>query len=279
MKLVNAAFRAKYLLSETINLKNQPYACLPSSFLRAEMKKLQAIRDRRVAYVISTGRGGSGFLAKLLGDHLGVHAYHEPVPKMTGPFLAKRANEKSRTRASLVKLYATCRKLKELPENDLYVETSHMFIKTFSHCIAEFFRDARVIHLRRDEAKILRSCLELNYFSPNNLAWKSWMFVPEGFEHCTPAEKCIAYIREIDRLAQQFRTDNRVHVFDVDIDSLNDPAEVNRLLKFLSLPTLTSDELPAAANRRDSRKKNFKTDISLDECRRAISDFDEKWRA
>jgi len=55
-----------------------------------------------------------------------------------------------------------------------------MFIKTYFDVIMNDFLNVDVIILRRDIASVLKSFIELGYFSKSNKMWPKWMHYPDA---------------------------------------------------------------------------------------------------
>ena len=154
---------------------NLPFSLLkvrPASELLME-KVRSRVENRRLIFAISSGRAGSGFLARLLASSPDVKAQHEPAPRMCGAYLkmAMRADLKASYEMRKVKVMAINLKLLFFSEHIAYAETNHMFIKTFFDVVMDYYRNVDVIVLRRPMHKVLKSFVELGYFSDKNSHW------------------------------------------------------------------------------------------------------------
>ena len=93
----------------------------------------------RMVFSANSGRAGSGFLAKLLDASPSVVGGHERPPQMTGPWLRRVAFEPPHASfdARLVKVDALRGELGLMAGKHVYVDTSHMFVKTFADVVFE----------------------------------------------------------------------------------------------------------------------------------------------
>src|SRR6202030_4368546 len=104
-----------------------------------------------------------------------------------------------------VKLDGIARLLAERPWAQTYAETNHMFIKTFFDVVVDTLREVEVIHLRRDPARVLKSFVELGYFSPLNHVWPDWMSTHDAASAAWRGlgdppdqyDRCIAYFYDV----------------------------------------------------------------------------------
>eukprot|EP00752_Nemacystus_decipiens_P007182 g6431.t1 len=152
----------------------------------------------RFVFVASTGRCGTHYLSQLLATAPGVVAFHEAAPKLSGHdtlLAAATAPEKSyaKRRHKAEDMLRSARRLCLVksglsmhaqggvtPGSLTYVETSHLFLKTYSDVVmrelAPFFA-VDVIVLRRDPAASLRSRIELGHLCERNKQ-SDWLLLP-----------------------------------------------------------------------------------------------------
>ena len=113
-------------------------------------------------FVATTGRSGTEFLQRVFSTVPGCTALHEAWPIMQEHVLrAWNEGEEWLARRTLwVQKSVNIRRA--TGENDLYVETNHLFIKSFaSMAIQDFGQRLRIIHLRRDPVSVARSMVQL----------------------------------------------------------------------------------------------------------------------
>jgi hypothetical protein len=242
----------------------------------------------RHLFCINPGRSGSQYLAQLLGTAEGVAAFHEPEPTMSGaplhqinaaPYAASLADRR-------VKLDGIARLVAAHPNARVYAETNHMFIKTFFDVVVEALDDVEVIHLRRDPALVLKSFVELGYFSPLNHAWPDWMSSPNA---ATAAQRCvdadakldpfdlsIAYLFDIAARAARFRRDHpAVPVHEVNLGEILDAAGARSFLQRLRLtPTSRTNEVAGVVvNARAHKKARFANPTEVETCRLRLAAY------
>jgi hypothetical protein len=228
----------------------------------------------RLIFCINSGRSGSEYLMRVLATARNVSAFHEPQPKMCGEYL-KAAMEQSlpaTTAQRMVKVDGLRKILGTLPSGHIYAETNHMFIKTFHDVVMGAFstESIDVIILRRDLVKVLKSFINLGYYSDRNEAWPDWMHrvpsgvslirPPDSFEEMDMYDRSISYLIDIEAQAQSFPQkypDCRVH--EVFLDELQDIETVHCLFQRLNLsPTARTQEIVGVrVNERQQRKEEI----------------------
>src|SRR5688572_585809 len=118
------------------------------------MDKGSKVTDGRPTYVFSVnpGRSGSEYLSALLSSVDGTVAFHEAKPTMSGPVLESAMKEGlSRTRSQRLFKIDEIRGALADSGASTYVETNHMFAKTFFDVALEELPPApvAVVILRR----------------------------------------------------------------------------------------------------------------------------------
>lgn len=277
--------KARHTLSTWFHAGNFPLWLVATPFARA--RYIEALRERlksrRLIFCISPGRSGSGFLARLLGRSGDVVACHEPKPQMTGSLLyaavGKPLQESFNRRQ--IKLIGINRQLLRMKESMTYVETSHMFIKSFYDVVLDYYRNVTVIVLRRDMSKVLKSFLELGYFTTINPHWKLWMHEPrEGngvvppilpFSEMDATDRAIAYLLDIDGRAEKFARDYpAVPSMEVSLEDLETNSGSRRLLQGLDLPMMDDGLVAELARNERQEFKPLSNRVSLEYCRERI---------
>ena len=246
------------------------------------------VADRRLIFSINSGRSGSRYLAQLLSTARHVKGFHEAKPKMSGEFTAMinaGALELSRAKRR-VKADAIAETLRASSPEDVYVETNHMFIKTFFDVVLEDFHNVAVIILRRELALVLKSFVELGYFSSRNPRAFQWMSSPNAATAALPAigpdatldqfDLCIAYLLDIEARGERFKSEYpTVPTHEVRLEQLNEVTYVEELLRRLGLtPTAATRELCGRAiNQRQPRKQDIANPTTVEECRQRLADY------
>ena len=257
--LAKHLYRTKLAVSWYLpNKDNLPFSLLNERLLEHRLQKLgESVKDRRLIFTISPGRAGSEYLATLLNTAQNVSAYHEPLPRMNGGYLEMAMNRplSESYRKRRIKLLGINRTLSRLDKNNIYVETSHMFIKSFYDVVLDYYENVEVIVLRRPLHKVLKSFIEMGFFSDINPASPRWMHTPgsanSAAEPLKPVgemdqyEKCLAYLLDIEALAQAFSV-NYPHIktHDTTLETITDIEGAKHLFQDLGAQwTGESDKL------------------------------------
>ncbi|MBF2055645.1 MAG: hypothetical protein IGQ45_00185 [Cyanobacterium sp. T60_A2020_053] len=260
---------------------------LNNIFNKLNEKKIQ---NHRLIFYINSGRSGSQYLAELLGTAKEVVSFHEPAPPMTGDFLTLANtldynNNKSK-RIRRIKSYTIKNYLRNLPENKVYCETNHMFIKTFFDVICEDFKQVNVIILRRYLPSVLKSFVELGYFSDRHPNWHLWMSRPDAVTSAIPClnyqeldqyDRCIAYLIDIEARAIRFQQEYpSIITSEVRLESLNNYQNVLELFETLSITptqateTIYTEKINQRSNLKIMGKENT---VSLADCEERINNY------
>ena len=111
----------------------------------------------KVIFCLTTARAGTKYLAYLFKNNIKkCNSKHEPLPSMFGKsiYLYKKGefdNIKKRFNKKVKKI--------QNDNVDVYIETSHAFLKSFSDIAIEFYPDMKLIHLIRNPLKMAKSGL------------------------------------------------------------------------------------------------------------------------
>ncbi len=261
-----------------------------------KIKQLISSKDLlnyQLLFSINSGRSGSNYLAKLLGTAEEVVSYHESYPTMSAEYLTmvnkfeyqKSVFKRKRKNSSIKEV------LFQLPEDKIYCETNHMFIKTFFDVVVQEFPKVEVIILRRYLPKILKSFIELGYFSERNKHWKFWMSSPNAATAAIPCidvdknldqwDLSIAYLIDIEARAKRFQQEYpNIKTHEVRLESLNDFTNIKSLFKQLSItPTETTKKLCGQQiNQRKNTKKKYSSEqeVSYSYCQERIEKYIHK---
>lgn len=219
-------------------------------------------------------------MAKLLDSAVNAHGYHEPDPKMirTDLDLVNQRPYEQTFQQRAYKAEGIRAVLRSLPKDAVYCETSHMFIKTFFDVVIDAFPgQIEAIALRRYLPKVLKSFIELGYFSAANQAWPRWMSSPNA---ATAAIACIGADSELDQYdlsiaylidieARLLRFQARyptLKVHEVRVENLKDITRVESLFASLGIePSQETYRLHSKpANTRKSRKAEYSGHQAVD---------------
>lgn len=204
---------------------------------------------RAFVFVANPGRSGSKTLSDMLTGIPGIAAFHEPTPNMTfEPDQGVDQDARLRRLFYEKKIFYILRAAAGCTH---YVETNHLFIKTFADYAIDYFGErVHVIHLRRDVISVALSfhrlgdipgvaTLALRYMlhpaDPRNLVDAGMILRPDpGFEH--PFFRSLWYWYEIEARIERARARYpgvRWHSFST--GQLNDQGAVRSLCRELGI--------------------------------------------
>lgn len=249
------------------------------------------VKDRHLIFSINSGRSGSKYLAELLATAPNVKSFHEAEPKMSGEFIRMinsqpMADSREKRR---IKSQAIAEMVRDWPAETVYAETNHTFITTFYDVVLEEFANVDVVILRRDLAQVLKSFVELGYFSPRNPLSLEWMSSPNAVTAALPTlgsdssldqfDLCIAYLLDIEARGERFRREYpNVRAHDVWLEELNRIESVNAFFEQLGLTATdeTASLCGRVTNERSRRKEKIDNPVTLEECRERLADYQRK---
>ncbi|MDW3220453.1 MAG: hypothetical protein R8F63_17730 [Acidimicrobiales bacterium] len=137
---------------------------------------------QRLIFSANAGRSGSEYLAELLGSSPTADGGHEREPTMTGPWWRRTLYEDPRLSYAdrRVKTDIIRGELDTMLPGRAYVDTSHMFVKTFADVVFDDFPHdlISVVVLRRDPLEVARSYFELDFCGIRSRPWIDWFGVP-----------------------------------------------------------------------------------------------------
>jgi len=251
------------------------YRLLTSRYYKYRSKNV-----KHYTFVASTGRAGSMTLCNLFADVDGYASFHEPHPIMNGKILIEANNGNDRFvkkyfhKYKLFYIHRAC----AIKQAKYYIETNHMFIKSFAkHAVEYFYPNLKIIHLYRDPCKVAYSLYQmgeipgtdsgkdwyLDYRSCNNLI-KIEKYFDKYHEFKHPFYACLWYVYEIDARITQFKRKYcHVPVFELSTSDLNSLDRLQELFNFLGLDEdvkTMSLKLSKVYNRQSSWKKIINAD-------------------
>ena len=262
-------------------------------------KLFKALRWRhggkRLVFCINSGRSGSGYLAGLLATAEEVMSKHEPQPTMAGKHL--RAVTMCPMAESfphrMLKAAALHAALRALPEGKtVYAETNHMFIKTyFDVVMSEFGSRSTIIVLRRNVTRVLRSFVQLGYFSDTNSDWQDWMSSPNAVTAVAKAiasdrdmdqfDRCIAYLVDIEARAERFmQSYQSADIHEVHLERIVEHSGAIELLRSIGV-TPTPETLKfvgSPINERAEIKEREGRRLDIHECEDRLQSYLERAR-
>jgi hypothetical protein len=166
-----------------------------------------------------------------------------------------------------------------------------MFIKTFFDVTLDYYRNVDVVVLRRPMSKVLKSFVELGYFSERNSHWPLWMHDPNS-HNCVAEplgpmaemdlyDRCIAYLLDIEARACKFRSSYKgVRAHEAHLDDITKVDGARELFSNLRIRWSGQSERVCmqVINARDIYKGIAENPVSLDLCKERIRTYVEKAR-
>ena len=239
----------------------------------------------KTVFVLASGRSGTKFLSGLFKNNIkNCVGKHEPRPDMFGKPIywyckgeTNKINNVFLKKKNRIDNYNT----------NIYIETNHAFLKSFSDVTMQHYPDMKVIHLIRNPVKVARS--ELNrqmwcdsfhmklllaryrpYYKDNDgqkyfrwaLTWKENIFKYEKMKNITPYQKYVVQWIEIENRAMKFLDKYKKHK---DCYTLNVPKDLNNteilndMFNFLDLK-LKNDKILLEGNKNENKQKTVITD-------------------
>ena len=198
---------------------------------------------KRMIFTVTTGRSGTGFLAKILDFLPAVTGVHEPGPEFSDVMRLVQTEPDEAERFWLEK------KLPQIVRapGRVYVETSHLVCKGFLEPLASLGLVPDLIFLNRPHRDIATSLFQLRTIPGRTEKAFRYYLGPDdpgvlplsGWEHLHDYQLCYWYCLEIERRQRLYREHFEplgAKVADITLDDLNTAKGVRRLLVSLDLP-------------------------------------------
>ena len=240
-----------------------------ASFVSVFLKAYDA-RITSFIFVSTTGRSGSESLSRIFNVCSDTCACHEPRPVMHGEAmnlknrgLPFRMQKKYPSKLASIRLRAR--------GHQFYVETNHMFIKSFVDPVVQAFRDrVTIIHLVRDPVDVAKSLYllgvipgtrrgnkwSLDYDAQENLIKLSDYLRGETFSH--DFYKCLWYWYEIEARTIYYKKKYPdIKYVEFKTEDLSNIKEVSALLDELGM-RYDRERLRKIVARRHNQKKERK---------------------
>jgi hypothetical protein len=202
----------------------------------------------RLTFSINAGRSGSAYLAAILKAVHGVTVEHEGRPDMAigwMPHCKEHGLAASFGARSWAKTRPIAAKLNGARGRRWYVETSHLFIKSFwdvamAHFYTRLGCNVNVVVLRRYAPDVVKSMLRLGFDAVEQQGWyhlpgdamAALNYVPMESERM----RAIGYLYDIEAKTSEFRRRfANVDMIDVRVENLNTATSIRRLYRQLGL--------------------------------------------
>jgi hypothetical protein len=236
---------------------------------------LRSVLERRLIFVISTGRSGTDYLSHVLDLFQDVYAVHEPEPSFTNAFRTIAAAP------HLARQFWLDHKLPAIARSPapIYAETSHLACKGFLESGIDLGLRPTLIHLVRCYRDTARSMLALNtipartfngvrfYLGPGD---RAFLPVPLAvFDRWHDYQLCYWYCLEIGERARVYAERFRplgIVVERVELDEIRTAPGVHDLALRLTLGPLSKDgarRLDSIVGQRTNQKTNVKQSREL----------------
>lgn len=169
---------------------------------------LENLENNRLIFTMTTGRSGTGYLAKMLDKIPEVAAFHEPHPKFSD-FL--REVQKDSDIALHFWILRKLPSIAQTPEN-IYIETSHLFGKGFLESLIGIGIIPDIIILKRDFRKVASSLYELNVIPGRTQEGLKFLLHPDdpevipvnNWENLNDYQLCYWYCLEMERRMKKY---------------------------------------------------------------------------
>jgi len=197
----------------------------------------------RTIFTVTTGRSGTGWLARLLSCFPEVEALHEPPPRMhkwlrrvlEDPHAGRCFWEEEKLPA-----IARCRQ-------PVYVETSHLFAKGFFEPLLELGVVPDLILLRRHPRKVAASLFGLNTIPGRTELGRTYYLCPDDpvllplpdWQELHDYQICYWYCLETEQRRRRYGEQAKslgARVVEVDLEDLTTGTAVRRFGAALDLP-------------------------------------------
>ena len=191
-------------------------------------------------FFLSTGRCGTNWFEKLLTHEKSICVFHEPTPNLA--IQGKLAYELNKREVSenentlLKEIFLTAREeyfRHSFKSQKRYVETNN-HLCFFAQQIAEIIPNAKFVHLYRHPGEFVRSALNRDFYTENNIEDIKRIISPNFNEwnNYNQIEKCGWLWSETNQFIEDFKTNN--NVFSFNFNELSKEKIID-LCKFLEL--------------------------------------------
>ena len=255
-------------------------------------------------FCLTSGRTGTKYLSYLFNNNIAdCIGKHEPPPTMFGkPVYWYTAGKKDKIKELFQK------KMDKIDKNNtnLYVETNHSFLKSFSDVAMEFYPDMKLIHAIRNPLKVAKSNFNryeqlrkirypLNYKGDDGNSYIKWTLTgnEEIYKFLNFDNKTIYHINEPKKIYQYFilewiETENRAIRFlnkykkHDDCYTLDVPKDLNRskkvrdMFKFFGLE-MKNDNITFKGRKNKGRKKTVIKEKEMIQFKEVISKLPDKY--
>lgn len=260
--------------------------------------------ELQLIFTSTTGRSGTKYLANIVNNNaLNATAEHDPYPRgYDTPIrwydnredkkllkLAKRKIKRLNRKSKILRTFAYPDQNKILPENrfsnrlknfipkvelkEIYLESTHAFIKSFGESMYDLTPDLYIIHLTRSPFEVAKSFFNRRSIpGPNNPYLLDPNFKRNKIKlsiNMTDYQKCLWYWFETEVRHKDFLEKHDVEkVIEIDVDDLNDEKKVKKMLKELGITY--KKEIYLDVGRNKNKKATMITSKDIKEAKELI---------
>ncbi len=197
-------------------------------------------------FVLSTGRCGTKFIAKVLKKSERLNAFHEPVPELI--YYSRYAYE-NQDKLRELKLIIDSSRFEYIMHSFLnkkiYFESNNR-LTFFANQLEQLFPNAKFIHLIRNPKDFVRSGIRRNWYSGNNL-WDMGRITPKNslieWENMNLISKVAWVWNETNSFIEDFKgkiDENKILTIKSE-DMFNDIEFIKKIFEFIGIPLIYND--------------------------------------
>lgn len=203
------------------------------------------LENKRLIFTITTGRSGTGYLAKVLSFMPTIASHHEADPRFSNAMRSIQNDESAAYKFWIEE------KLPQIASESrpIYLETSHLFCKGFIGSLLDLGLTPDLIILTRSHRQIATSMYQLEtipgrtekalkyYLSPSD---SNVLALPE-WQKLNDYQLCYWYCLEIERRSLVYEKEflrRNTRVVKTSLNGINTYTGVYSLLKEMDLPRL-----------------------------------------
>ena len=135
------------------------------------------LKNCNLIFVASVGREGSGYISHLFQDNEDVISNHESRPFCNGKKIIKECLKGELRNRILKQKFSNISSQVEKNKSATYLESNHMFLKTFGNFfLKEFDLPFTLISIRRPIVNTVISFLNLGWFSDRYIRAENWVY-------------------------------------------------------------------------------------------------------
>lgn len=216
-------------------------------------------------FVLSTGRSGSKFIAKLFDLHNKINAYHEPDPSLeifcNYVFQNEEKIDEIRTMFKTARLEII---LKSYRKKLKYFESNQCMV-FFVEAINHFFPNAKFIHLIRDPYSFVKSAWQINFYNKKYSLWEHGRIkATNDWRSYNQVEKLYWYYNTVNQKIEKFKSEiggNKVFTLK-SRDLFDDENEIVDLFDFINEEPLKESKINKIQNKPVNTKNTKKRQVN-----------------